>query len=462
MTSPPDGPQIPGAPTVSDRTSITATPLTRASARRLKSPPPAGRNTKSPRAGIINRDASKSQKGPQLQRLRAAHFIFEAIADSTVSHCYAAVEAVGDASVRTARPDGSNTYSEEDKAYDASSLLSFASEAVLNTMVIFLDQWFDSGLAKNVRFGFFTPAGIAAEANSDRTRRLSISPPASGILKQLAEGRTRDAELVECVRALVLDEYATQYKDHPLSGHHDKIEAWTGEDWITFLSLIDWRMSAPDEHECENRLLKDVKACRFYKPCHQDREEYIASRLTALLESKQRLSDPLDRRVSDSDVENIFLKLQHEPDIRPTDATWQAWQRLPAPVDQRGLVDKFGQACSRLSRSTLDRYQRQAADALLEFDAHSQDKNVLAMRYQIYDVCESELARILSATTLTSESDLVALTDSLVTTALQRVEARARDYAYKVTNPAFVRNIVYSLFQECYLSLQSSDTPEER
>jgi hypothetical protein len=418
------------------------------------------RSRKQSISDVICRDASPSQKGQRLQRLRAAHFVFEAIADSSVRRCYVAVEADGDASVRKAVDGASQSYKEEDKAYAESSTLSFVSDAIRNTMVIFLDQWFESGRSPNVRFGFFTPAGVAQETTSERIQRLGITLPPNGVLGQLVEGKTIDPLVLAAARTIVLDEYRTQYQDRDFHGYQSKIEAWNDDDWSQFFAQIRWRLNAETPEKCEEIVLNDIKNCRFYRPGHQGREDTIKAMLLEKLDERQHLTDPVERHVSSDEVENIFLRLSQEPDIRPTDATWQSWEKLPHPVDQRGLADKFSQACKGLSKNALKRYQRQAADALLEFDALSQDKNVLAMRYQIYDVCDQQLGELLTARFIvTSAEHLDSIVDGLVAAAEERVATRAKDYAYRVTNAPFIRNIVYNLFQECYLSF---DLPDEQ
>lgn len=421
------------------------------------------RSTKKQAVNVIKRDASASQKGPRLQRLRAAHFVFGAIADASVRRCYVAVELDGDASIRTARDNASDSYMEEDKAYPASASLSLVSEAVRNTMVIFLDQWLECQRSRNVRFGFFTPARIARETTSERTQRLGINLPPDGILHQLVEGKTTDPNVIASFRAIVVDEYKTQYKQRDNTGHLEKIEAWADDDWSQFLCLIQWRVNAATPEECEQTVIDDIKRCKHYKAGHQGREDCIKAMLLEKLDKNQHLPDPVDRHLSDTEVENIFLRLLQEPDIRPTDATWQSWQKLSPPLDQRGLADKFSQACRGLSRTVISRYQRQAADALLEFDSHSQDKNVLAMRYQIYDVCEKRLGALVSDQfAVTTANQLDALVDDLVAAAEERVADRSRDYAYRVTNAPFIRNIVYSLFQECYLSFDLPDPQDNQ
>jgi hypothetical protein len=69
----------------------------------------------------IDRSAAASAKGPRLQRLRAALFLLDAVAERANVQAYASVEAEGDAFIATSTSTESSAYSEEDKNYDAYS-----------------------------------------------------------------------------------------------------------------------------------------------------------------------------------------------------------------------------------------------------------------------------------------------------------------------------------------------------
>ena len=256
---------------------------------------------------------------------------------------------------------------------------------------------------------------------------------------------------------LVLAEYAAQYKDRPSSGHLETIKDWDDDTWRTFLGLISWLFSDADEAVAWDRLVAAVKNCRFYNEQHEGKEEVIASSMVDLFDRKQTAKEYGERFVHAADVELIFRKVA-SGELRAVDPTWRSWDGVDPPTDQRNVGEKFVAACPTLSTSALSRYQRRTADGLVELEAHQQDKNVVAMRYQIYDECEAALASLAAKAGSLTEAQLDAEIASLTARALARVEKRATEYGYKHKTDEFVRGLVLELFDSCFLAFDKSGT----
>jgi len=400
----------------------------------------------------IPRSAAASAKGPRLQRLRATLFLLEAVADDANVQAYAAVEAEGDAFVATASETGSTAYSEEDKNYDDDGVFTFVSPAVINTLVIFVDLWVTWRYSERLRFGLYTTVTVGKEKYAGRAKDLGLTLPATPILELLRDRDYSDPQLLPCVKALLIAEYAAQYKDAKNAGYVAAVKSWPDATWTELLGKIRWLFSDLDETSCEQRAADAVRACRFHQACHEGKEDLIVSALVDLFDRKQLAADFADRFVHASDLALVFMRVECG-EITRVDPTWEAWNRLPPPTDQRNVGDKLLAACPTLSFTSLSRYQRQTADGLAELEEHGQDKNVLAMRYQIYDACEDALAALVSKAATLTESELIAELEKLVQVALARVSQRAPEYGYIFKSEPFVRGVILTLFDSCFLAL---------
>ncbi|MES1178240.1 MAG: hypothetical protein ABUL62_28215 [Myxococcales bacterium] len=399
----------------------------------------------------IDRSAAGAAKGPRLQRIRVALFLLEAVAERDNVQAYAAVEAHGDAFLATATADQSNAYSEEDKNYALDGSFTFAADEVLNSVVLFLDQWLNWKFSKALRFGFYATVSVGKEKNAGRAKQLDLTLPAKPILELLHARDYSDPNLLLCVKALVLCEYEAQYSKGTSAGHIATLKSWDDEFWKDFLALISWMFGEEDEAAAQTRLVDAVKKCRFYNESHEGKEQIIASALIDLLDEKQLCRDFSERFVHASHVELLFLKAA-AGELTGVDPTWREWQNVPSPTDTRNVGEKFTAACPTLSSGALTRYQRRTAAGLAELEQHSQDKNVIAMRFQIYDVCEEAVAALAGQASALTEAQLDAEIKKLTALALQRVQQRANEYGYSYKTEAFVQGVVLELFDSCFLA----------
>ena len=418
-------------------------------------PPTVGGPSPQTSTATIDRSAAGGAKGPRLQRLRVALFLLDAVAERENVQAYAAVEAHGDVFVATSTATKSAAYSEEDKNYDDEGKFTFVTDAVLNSIIIFLDQWLNWHFSMTLRFGFYTTVAIGKEKNAGRVKDLCLTLPGKPILELLGARDYSDAHLLPCVTALVLSEYEAQYAKTESTGHLATIKGWNEETWRTFLGLVSWLFSDADEAVAWTRLLEAVKKCRFYNEQHDGKEEIVASALLELFDRKQLANDFGERFVHASHVEVLFRKVA-AGELRAVDPTWRAWSNVPKPTDQRNVGEKLVAACPRLSNGALSRYQRRTAAGLFELDEHAQDKNVLAMRFQIYDVCEAALSSLAAKVGTLTEAQLEQELETLTRLALERVQQRAAEYGYTYRTEAFVRGVVLELFDSCFLAFDRS------
>jgi len=400
---------------------------------------------------VIDRSASESAKGPRLQRLRASLFLVQSLANDGNIQAYVSVETEGDVLFTTATAVKTDAYSEEDKNYSDEGNFTFVSPSVLNSVVIFADQWIERKFSLKVRFGLYTPVDVAKERNAGRVQELGLTLPAKPVIELLRLGDFTDSALLPCVHALIVDEYKRQYARAKLVGHAELIERWDENTLKEFLSRITWLFCAANEQECETQVIDAIKTCAHYRDSHEGKESLILSALLELLDKKQLAADHVERFVHTSDLLLIFCQVESGTLTYP-DPTWEAWAKLPTPEDQRNVGEKFLAACPRLKKSALNRYQRQTAAGHMELQAHAQDKSVLALRYQVYDVCESAVAGLAEKQASMTQDELENEVERLIRVAIERIKGRP-EYAYKFRNEPFLKSIVLSLFDSCFLSL---------
>lgn len=399
----------------------------------------------------IPRSAASQAKGRRLQKLRCCLLLLRELAADSKAHIYCAIEVEGDVFISCGTPARSESLSEEDKNFAAGTALTFAASAVLNSMVIFADQWITRKYSKRYRFTFYSTSHVGREKKSDRVKALAITLPVAPMLKLLSEHDYSDPQLIPCVKALVLDEYTRQYAGKALAGHLGIISGWDDEQWRKFLARIRWLLEEADEAETEKLVHAAVKGCPFFNERHEGRESLIAGAILELLEQREQMHEYADRFVYGADVECIFKRVE-SGEIRPIDPAWNAWKEIARPTDTRNIGDKLRAVCPTLSTRTLGRYQRRTSIGLDGLQAHGQDKNVVAMRYHIFDACEEELDRLAVEALSMSESELSARLQSLVDIAVSRVEEQAREYGYTHKTRAFIEGIVLELFDSCFLA----------
>lgn len=397
----------------------------------------------------IDRDAADKAKGVRLQRLRAVALLLDAISRGVVQ-VYCAIECDGDVFKIEASESTETAYSEEDKNYASGTTFTLASDAVLNTLVIFIDIWINSGFADTIALGFYTPCLIAKERTTQRIKTLGIVLPVRPILEALQLQDLSDKLLLKAVQLLVIDEYKSQYSSRKSKGNQAVLEQWTDADWITFLKKITWYFGTEDEQELKKTLLKKIKECPHGDSRHADKLDIILAYLLDLFDERQIYPDRPSKFVHKSDVHNVFLRIA-SGDIRRNDPTWQQWDNIPR-ADSRNLEQKIRAVCASASTSLVGRLSRKVAASLSEQKELEQDKRLRALKYQVYDRCLDELEAHIPIVPL-SEEELEKRFRDLFYMAVKRVEQRAADYHYPLTNSSSISDLVLELFDSCFLSL---------
>jgi len=249
----------------------------------------------------IIREAGDKTKGFTLQKQRAIGLFFDAIKANANAHINVAIEYRGDVYLQNEQKG----YIEEQKNYDADSKFSFNSAQILNTLVYFLEIWLKENKSTNIKFGFYSTNGISKESNTTTTTKLGITLPSTPILNLLIAKQYQTQDLMPSVWAYLVNEYSSQY-DVDITTVTDDTEI------IKFLDLIDWNFSQDNEKDYEADIIKKISESEFNHLLKSPFHAQIAyASLMYALESRQDVSDPLEKLLSKHAVENIFLKISH-------------------------------------------------------------------------------------------------------------------------------------------------------
>lgn len=404
----------------------------------------------------INREAGDKAKGPRLQRLRCVYLILDAIEKSEKPHIYAAVEVKDDVFIKDI--NHGKDYLEQNKNYDEQTKFTFNSHEIINTMIGFCDMWVEYIVkSKEVYLGFYATNNIGKESKSSSIIKLNIDLPDKPILELLKVYDFSCPKLLPAVKALVIAEYKEQYKGKNGDGNIDNLEAFTDEDWKTFLKKIDWKFGECNEQETQNLVLEKLQKCKLYNHTHLGHEETILRNIMDLLDERQCVTDLLGKFVNISDIKLIFSIVSGSTFLPKTDdPIFRIWNQIPPPIDKRNIIDKINAVCNDADSKRISFYARKTSGSRILQDDRSSDKNFLSLRYRIFEKCAEELEIYLQKIpvgTLTSQDEVDKLFNFLYVAAKNYVSTLSTDFNYSLKSDPVIEGIVLELFDSCYLAL---------
>ncbi|OOQ59839.1 hypothetical protein [Mucilaginibacter pedocola] len=256
----------------------------------------------------IKREASDKIKGITLQKLRALKLAFDTLSLNASAQIHIAIEYAGDIYIYS----DTRKLIEENKNYKSKNF-SFTSVQILNTLVYFIDYWLKNTVAqsKNVYFNFYSTNAIAKENQTEKIKALGITLPEEPILSLLIGSDDFDDNLISACRALILDEYESQYKGK--FNHYSELAAWDKDQWQAFFKQILWNFGMPDHLIVKEEL---TKAIQEYGRQHQividGKEEFIRAWLRERLEDDQYEQDQTLRFLTNTEIQNIFYKIKND------------------------------------------------------------------------------------------------------------------------------------------------------
>jgi hypothetical protein len=283
------------------------------------------------------------------------------------------------------------------------------------------------------------------------------------MLELLSNDELSYSNVLDAAKKAILNAYAVQVAKHfseerppaprtPL-GNLEEIRKWEDSQWTAFFKQIEWKFGEEDSDTILPTIIRAIQSSPFYNEQIAGKEQQIVSVLLDLIDRRQAISDVTQRFMHASECVLAFKDVEAGT-VRLPDPAWQLWEKLPAPTDTRNLAGKVTAACPSIDQDALAVWSRRAAKSLIEQRAFRDDKQILALKYQIYDVCDERLTALTRqrAEGGLSSAQLAEAMDDLVALAVQRFNDCERQYSYRLKATSSIQAIVYELFDSCFLS----------
>ncbi|HJV16054.1 MAG TPA: hypothetical protein VJ546_01470 [Bacillales bacterium] len=404
----------------------------------------------------IKREVGEQGKGFRLQRLRAIKLLLEKINASQKAIIYAGTEYLDDVYVKSIDNEKVDVIAEGDKNYDSKNAFSFMSNEVKNSLISFLDCWFQYN-SEGLIFCFYTNVKIGKEYKTRYVKGLNITLPDKPVIELLIKKDFDNEHLLTTVKTVLVDEYKKQYKGKESDGFLQPLEEMSDELWISFLNKIDWKFEQEDEEELEQTLIEEIRKQSQYTVDLNGKETYVIAALLDEFEKRQNYKDHLGRLISDAQVKLKLLEVANSQ-YKMSDPVYEQWEKLEPPSDKRNLDEKIKAVTRMYSKRKLGMFARKIGAVKLEL-AKIDSKDKGAYQYRIYDACEERLLEILDSYDGSEVEPRVVdgWIDDLVQFAEKHLAEKSKDFTYPFKNKDTLRNTVLELFDSCYLSFDGRE-----
>jgi hypothetical protein len=134
------------------------------------------------------------------------------------------------------------------------------------------------------------------------------------------------------------------------------------------------------------------------------------------------------------------------------------WPQLQTPTDARNLKDKIEAVTNAASKAQIGRWSRRASNSHIAQTELQTDHTILSFKYQVYDVCEEYLDGLRKglAGGVWTPDQIERCVDDLAKHCRERMTDRSRDFRYSVSSDNFLIEMIWELFDSCYLSFDAS------
>ncbi|MGO2391281.1 MAG: hypothetical protein ACTH69_04220 [Halomonas sp.] len=399
----------------------------------------------------IDREAGDSGKGFRLQLIRAIKLMLKTIKQDTNTVFFTAVENLEDVSHQTIIDGEVSNYFEEDKNYDLTGNFTIFSPPVTNTLVSFFDIYVDQfRTSNNVYLGFYTTRNVGKERKTKLDSGEEITLPGKPILEILQSLGEASDETVSLVKNILVEEYASQYKEKLKSGNLETLRSITVGGFKEFLSKILWHFGQEDEHALKQTVLKKIENSPLYNNAHIGKENIIFCLLMDRLSERQNSKDLVDKLVHSSDVKLIFKEAESQIPDESIDPTWRYIAELEKDVtDKRNLKEKVLSVIEDISERRIRQLARKASGS--KYEEREADKSFLSLKYRVFEACDEYFTNDMYAAP-ESGSDLDSVLKILASKAVEDIAKLKTDYRYTISNDKTIEGIIWNLFDECFLA----------
>ncbi|MBA2780661.1 hypothetical protein [Billgrantia kenyensis] len=402
-------------------------------------------------AETIDREAGDSGKGFRLQLIRAIKLMLKTISQDTNTVFFTAVENLEDVSHQTIVAGEVSNYFEEDKNYDLNGNFTIFSPPVINTLVSFFDIYVDQfRTSDKVYLGFYTTRNIGKERKSKLDSGQEITLPDKPILEILQSLGDASDEVVGLVKDVLVEEYASQYKDKCKSGNLETLQGLAIDRFKEFLSKISWYFGQEDEDALKQTVLKNIETSPLHNNAHIGKENIIFCLLMDKLSERQNSKNLVDKLVHSSDVKLIFKEAESQIPDESIDPTWRYIAELEKDVtDKRNLKQKVLSVIEDISDRRIKLLARKASGS--KYEEREADKSFLSLKYRVFEACEEYFSNDRYEAP-GSGDDLDAVLKVLVSKAVDDISKLKADYKYTISNDKTIEGVIWNLFDECFLA----------
>lgn len=402
-------------------------------------------------AETIDREAGDSGKGFRLQLIRAIKLMLETIQQDANTIFFTAVENLEDVSHQTIVDGEVSNYFEEDKNYDLNGNFTIFSPPVTNTLVSFFDIYVGPfRTSNNVYLGFYTTRDIGKERKSKLGSGKEITLPEKPVLEILQSLDDASDEAISLVKDILVEEYASQYKENSKSGNLETLKSLTNDKFKDFLKKISWHFGQEDESALKQTVLKDIENSSLHNNAHIGKENTIFCLLMEKLGERQNSKNLVDKLVHSSDVKLVFKEAESQIPDESADPTWRYIAELEKEVnDKRNLKEKVLSVIEDISGRRINQLARKASGS--KYEEREADKSFLSLKYRVFEACEEYFSDD-GYVAPKNGNDLDAVLKTLVSKAVEDISKLKADYKYTISNDKTIEGIICNLFDGCFLA----------
>ena len=402
-------------------------------------------------AETIDREAGDSGKGFRLQLIRAIKLMLKTIQQDANTVFFTAVENLEDVSHQTIVDGEVINYFEEDKNYDLNGNFTIFSPPVTNTLVSFFDIYVDQfRTSNNVYLGFYTTRNVGKERKFKLNSGEEITLPEKSILEILQSLDEASDEIISLVKDILVEEYASQYKEKSKSGNLETLQGLTVDRFKDFLKKVSWHFGQEDEDALKQTVLKDIESSPLHNNAHIGKENIIFCLLMDKLSERQNSKNLVDKLVHSSDVKLIFKEAESQIPDESIDPTWRYIAELEKDVtDKRNLKEKVISVIADISDRRIRQLARKASGS--KYEEREADKSFLSLKYRVFEACEEYFSGD-GYVSPENGGDLDAVLKTLVSKAIEDISKLKTDYKYTISNDKTIEGIIWNLFDGCFLA----------
>lgn len=399
---------------------------------------------------MIDREASGLIEALRLQKLRAIEYLLVNINTNPEKNVAVAIELYED--VYQKNEDGE--IFEQDKNYDRDSKFTLNSEEILKSFCSFIDIWRFNDFSSDIKFCFLSTNLIGKEGTSARTKKTGVTLPQQSLLEELASSDSlRINSVSQIVKNLVFDFYEENYPEEKST--IEFLKKLNLDEWEKFLKQITWLFGFPEITEIEKSVIEKIKNCTYYSNVDNDnQEETIKAKLLELIEKKSIQKDRLFKLVQKADVQISFQNAIYNSKNLQIDDVHTLWHTIDKPTDFRNLNDKILTVCPTFSQERLKQLNRQAAIAKVFESNHKTSSQYLALKYRVFNFCETELFSKTSSKSknVFSQEEIEVIIRDITVNCIKEFEDLKKDFTYGVERNSIITELFIEFIDSCYLA----------